>query len=110
MDFGVRCASAAQMEEIVRTGLEDFLVIDGRLWEPTEEPALLVPRLGCEIHIIHSISSLAGKPYAPFSTPHCYRITELDQALTRSREVREGGAETVPFIEVLIPEAFASKS
>lgn len=107
MDFGVRWATGAQVEDLVRTGLEDLLVIDGQLWEPTVEPALLVSRLGREIHVTHSTSLLAGNPYTPFSEPRCYRLTELDQAIAHARELREGGAETTPIIEVLIPEVFA---
>lgn len=109
MDFGVRWASGAQLEEIIQSGLERLLVIDGQLWEPTVEPAVYVTRTGRQIHLTHSNSVFAGSFHAPFSSPSAYRITQLDQALARAREVREGGAETVPFIEVLLPEAFTSQ-
>ncbi|MGK3708686.1 hypothetical protein [Arthrobacter sp. IK3] len=107
MDFGVRWASVAQVEEIVQTGLAALRLIDGELWEPTVEPSLYVPRLGREIHILHSNSTLANNQWVPFSSPNSYRLTQLDEALAHAREIRDGGAQTVPFLEVLIPEVFA---
>lgn len=108
MNFGVRWASVAQTEDIVRTRLAALLLIDGELWEPTVEPCIYVLRPGHEILILHSTSNLAGNQWVPFSSPSSYRLTQLEDALAHARDVRDGGAQTVPFLEVLIPEAFTA--
>ena len=90
MDFGVRWASVAQVEEIVHTGLAALRLIDGELWEPTVEPSLYVPRLAREILILHSNSTLANNQWVPFSSPNSYRLTQLEDALAHAREIRDG--------------------
>ena len=105
MDFGHHWANPEAVERILRNGLAGLLLIDGQLWEPTVEPALFVTPRRFQITITHS-SNPHIRGWAPFTTPDCFKLTEMDGALAYARQKQGTDEVDAPFLEVLVPEAF----
>lgn len=105
MDFDIQWGTPSEVERYVRNGLAGLLVIDGTLWEPTAEPALIVARNGSQLYLAHSDGPFS-RPWLPFTAPHSFKLTSLEDALAEARRRKGDSAVQVPFLEVLVPEAF----